>query len=547
MTSQRRMWARAAGFAFVASLVAAVGVPTTAGAAPSPMFPQCPAAGPDTGCGTLITINGDGSTSLATDPSQPALDRSASNPGGTGVLVGIVNNSNANDTSITLSGPGAFTLTGKGFCTVHPTPCFSSHEYGPTGYEGPGTTLVPSTSSAGTVNFTGGISPGGGTYFSLSGSPLTVTSVALVPGLDVTADPLSPSTSEPFSGAVASFYVGTSLSPSSEFSATVNWGDGSTTGATIVQPDGPGTAYEVDAAHTYTASGHYTDTVTVTDSTVTSFDNSASDSAAVSVVTRPVVLVPVAIPDPLAGTVFSGEVATFTSPVPTAAPGDFAVTLDWGNGQVGSGSVSQPGGTGTVFDVSGSNTYATSGEYTITVRVTYADVTTMGTVPIVVDAAQTTVPCIGSCSAGVTTPLETSTASTSYPGGSLSVSLANGSLTCASPTPYDYAPQITTVTTEGIPSTTTVKVHVTFKRSDLRGPAGAPVQVCFAWSHPFTVLGGGTAQPQVINGQNYYVGLLPYCTSSVQHVPCRHKPKPLPKGPKVGELIKFPAGDPRFH
>ena len=46
------------------------------------------------------------------------------------------------------------------------------------------------TASNGTVNFSGGITPGNGTYFSLSGSPITVTSVALQPGTDVTATPI---------------------------------------------------------------------------------------------------------------------------------------------------------------------------------------------------------------------------------------------------------------------------------------------------------------------------------------------------------------------
>ena len=542
MGKSSRIMAKAAGFALTLSLALTVGVPGIAGAA-TPLFPQCPAAGADSGCGTLITINPDGSTTVATDPAQPALD------GGTSVLVGVVNNSDVTLTSVALSGPGAFTLGGKGVCTVHPTPCFSAHEYGPTGYEGPGTSLTPSGSSAGTVNFSGGIGPGAGTFFSLSGSPISVTSVALQPGIDVAATAISPSTSVPFSGQVASFFVGTSVAPPANFTATVDWGDGTTDAGSVSQPGGPGTAYVVSDGHTYGAAGPYTDTVTVTDTTAPSGINSASDSATFNVVTQPVSISPASIAPQVAGTAFSGEVATFTSPVATAVPSDFTVSLDWGDGNTGAGTVTQPGGPGTPFQVSGSNTYATSNDYVITVGVTYAGVTTDGSVPIEVDAAQSTVPCVGSCTGTVTTPQESASGSTSGGTGSLFVSLSNGSLTCTSNTPYEYAPQITTVSTAGLPSTATVKVKVKFLRTDLQGPAGAPIEVCFASSHPFTTLDGNAAVPTVISGQNYYVGLLPACvqTKPLRQGPClAYASKPAPGWPKtVSERVRFPAGDPK--
>ena len=515
-----------------------------AGATGSPLFPQCPPAGADSGCGALITFNADGSATVTTDPAQRPLD------GGTSVLVGVVNNSDVSVTSVSLSGTGAFTLAGKGVCTVHPTPCFSAHEYGPTGYEGPGTSFAPSGPSAGSVNFSGGIAPGAGTFFSLSGSPITVTSVALQPGIDVAATALSPSTLVPFSGQVASFFVGTSVAPPTSFTATVDWGDGNTDTGSVSQPGGPGTAYVVSDGHTYGAAGQYTDTVTVTDTTAPPSVNSASDSATFTVVTQPVTISPVAIPAQVAGTAFSGPVATFTSPVATAVPTDFTVSLDWGDGNTSAGTVTQPGGPGTPFQVSGSNTYATSNEYLITVGVTYASVTTDGSVSIEVDAAQTTVPCVGSCTGTVTTPQQSASGTTSGGGtGSLFVSLSDGSLACASNTPYEYAPQITTVSTAGIPSTATVKVKVKFLRTDLQGPAGAPIEVCFASSHPFTTLDGNAAVPTVISGQNYYVGLLPACTPTklMRQGPClAAASKPTPGWPKtIVERVRFPAGDPK--
>jgi hypothetical protein len=251
----------------------------------------------------------------------------------------------------------------------------------------------------------------------------------------------------------------------------------------------------------------------------------------------------------VAGTAFSGPVATFTSPVPTAVPGDFTVSLDWGDGNTSAGTVTQPGGPGSPFQVSGSNTYATSNDYLITVGVSSAGVTTDGSVPIEVDAAQTTVPCEGSCSGTVTTPEQSASGSTSGGTGSLFVSLSDGSLVCSSDTPYEYAPQITTVSTVGLPSTATVKVKVKFTRANLQGPAGAPIEVCFASSHPFTTLDGNAAVPTVISGQDYFVGLLPACvkTKPLRQGPClAAASKATPGWPKtVIERVRFPAGDPK--
>ena len=204
--------------------------------------------------------------------------------------------------------------------------------------------------------------------------------------------------------------------------------------------------------------------------------------------------------------------------------------------------------------MSGTHTYTASAEYSITVGVTSGTVTTDASVPVEVDAAQQTVPCEGSCTGTVTTPQQSSSGTTSNAGGSLFIALADGTFDCSSSTPYDYAPQITTVTTTGVPSSATVSVKVQFARQYLQGPPGASVRVCFAWSHTFSTFGGGTATQEVIDGQTYYVGLLAAC----RLVP---KVKGMGKGPcvqsapgagyhniyhDIGETIRFPAGDPRF-
>ena len=62
------------------------------------------------------------------------------------------------------------------------------------------------------------------------------------------------------------------------------------------------------------------------------------------------------------GTPYNGPVASYTvyQPVP---PGPFSATITWGDGSTSAGTISQPGGTGTPFEVSGTHTYAAFGVY----------------------------------------------------------------------------------------------------------------------------------------------------------------------------------------
>jgi hypothetical protein len=64
--------------------VISLSLPSAAAAAP--LFTQCPAIGADTGCAILITINADGSATVATDGSQGPFD------GNDDTLVGVQNN-----------------------------------------------------------------------------------------------------------------------------------------------------------------------------------------------------------------------------------------------------------------------------------------------------------------------------------------------------------------------------------------------------------------------------------------------------------------------
>jgi hypothetical protein len=171
-----------------------------------------------------------------------------------------------------------------------------------------------------------------------------------------------------------------------EFSATINWGDGtSTTVTNAPSPDGAvnfifndaaGDHYSVDSAgHLYAESGTYTINVTLQDD--------AGSPGALAPVTTPNTTTTVA-EAPLTGTL-SPPTATegtsvsnvvlfhFTDADPGAAASDYVATVSWGDGVTESSSispnitiVSNPDGS---FDVVGSHTYLEEGSGTFSVTV----------------------------------------------------------------------------------------------------------------------------------------------------------------------------------
>lgn len=134
---------------------------TTAQASTTPPFTQCPAVGSSPSCGILIVVNPDGSTTVLGDPAVGPYD------GGDDTLVGVQNNLGSPVTGLKLSSTlGIFDLDGDGICSGF-SPGPAGCPFGPTGYEGPGTTFSSTSSTVGNVLFTGGLPPGATAYFGL--------------------------------------------------------------------------------------------------------------------------------------------------------------------------------------------------------------------------------------------------------------------------------------------------------------------------------------------------------------------------------------------
>ena len=211
-----------------------------------------------------------------------------------------------------------------------------------------------------------------------------------------------------------------------------------------------------------------------------------------------------------------------------------------GDGSVTGGTVTQPGGVGTTFSVSGSHAYTAHGSYTVTVAISDVGGSTV-TVTDAVTVADSVASCGTSGCAGTvsTSGQKVQIASTSTSGTILTnVDPAGGAVSCGDP--FRHAPQITTVTDTGLGAN--ILFTVTFANSAASGP----------WWDPFTVCYQSTVAFTDLFGRKVTTGLLPLCAPPWSRravvAPCVQSISELPflLG-NVVEKVVVPAGDPRFH
>jgi len=147
----------------------------------------------------------------------------------------------------------------------------------------------------------------------------------------------------------------------SDFTATINWGDGTASAGAITAD--PERGFSVSGAHTYADEGPYTVATSITDvggSTATASSTATIGDAALSASG----LSFVSSEGVSTGTVVA---ASFTDANPNAAAGDFTATIDWGDGTSSTGTITAGAEGG--FSVSGAHTYVEEGRYTATTSI----------------------------------------------------------------------------------------------------------------------------------------------------------------------------------
>jgi hypothetical protein len=193
------------------------------------------------------------------------------------------------------------------------------------------------------------------------------------PNISTQGKDIQATSGQQFSGVVATFTDANAQAQASDFKATIYWGDGTSSDATIsADPKG---GFDVTATHTYTtASGDFeywsgfgwgfpfrSDNgefeVAVSISDTKSSDSAMTESLAT---VAPSLSVTAQKISATVGQQFSGVVATFTDADPKATAGNFTATIQWGDGTTSQGTVTADPKGG--FDVSGTHTYSNAGE-----------------------------------------------------------------------------------------------------------------------------------------------------------------------------------------
>jgi hypothetical protein len=154
----------------------------------------------------------------------------------------------------------------------------------------------------------------------------------------------------------------------SEFTATIDWGDGTSSNGTIAST-GTGSFF-ILAGHTYATAGSFTIGLAVTGpgntkataTTTATVTSSSNNGGPMNLVANPVTAV--------ANRAFTNVIlGTFTDSNPNNAnAADFSAAIDWGDG-LSTASTTVNMATSPTFIVLGTHTYLKPGVYTFTIQV----------------------------------------------------------------------------------------------------------------------------------------------------------------------------------
>ena len=182
----------------------------------------------------------------------------------------------------------------------------------------------------------------------------------------------------PFSGVVTA--LGAQCPSGTITSATVTWGDGASSAATVVLS---GNLYNVSGTHTYARYGTYAGAVSVgVNCNGATFTQQGQFFGTIT--DAPLKATGVAV-SAVPGQAFTATVAHLTDGNPDGLASDDTASINWGDGTTSAATIVPAAGGG--FDLTGTHTYATAGQDLISVDVTssggsHASANTTATVAI---------------------------------------------------------------------------------------------------------------------------------------------------------------------
>ncbi|MDG3008284.1 Ig-like domain-containing protein [Paludisphaera mucosa] len=174
----------------------------------------------------------------------------------------------------------------------------------------------------------------------------------------------------PFSGPVATFATTRPNSSIADFSAVIQWGDGSSSPGDI--KGGP-SSFTVSGSHPYESAGTFTTSISI----VGVGDAPSGSTMGTATITAPSSGVTASGRTFVASagqTINSGApaddvvIATFTDPSPTAV-GTYSALIDWGGGRTGPGAIRLEAGTSDQFEVRGTISYDSARSYPVKVAI----------------------------------------------------------------------------------------------------------------------------------------------------------------------------------
>jgi Bacterial Ig-like domain (group 3) len=155
-----------------------------------------------------------------------------------------------------------------------------------------------------------------------------------------------------FQGIVAHFTDANPNAVPSDYTATINWGDGTTSNAAIVSNSNGG--FDLTGTHTYAEEGSYLLHMTIVDNDGTTITTTSTATVTDAPLTANAINI-----NTVAGVSFQGIVAHFTDADPNAVPSDYTATINWGDGTTSNAAIVSNSNGG--FDLTGTHTYATTG------------------------------------------------------------------------------------------------------------------------------------------------------------------------------------------